>query len=145
MNRGRKPLWMIAALHFSTSRKTWLKLMDPLGIINLPLQHTRISHHNEVQKLIFKNTLDCHPKTLSRLPCAQIYPLSPNQGTELHPDDANELPNYHQNERFIGNFKTKEAYPRAGWMDYKLINFSLLWVIYQRNQNFTGTFFFFTG
>ena len=59
-----KPLWMIAALHFSPPRKTWLKLMDPLGIINLPLRPTRISHHNGVQGLVFTNTLDCHPKNL---------------------------------------------------------------------------------
>lgn len=33
----------------------------------------------------------------SWLPYAQIYAPSPNQGTELHPDDAIKLPNYYQN------------------------------------------------
>lgn len=87
--------------------------MDPLGIINLPLQHTRISHHNEVQELIFKNTGLLSKETENRLPFAQVYPPSLNQGTELQPDDANKLPNYHQTWRNIGDLWTREAYLRA--------------------------------
>ena len=105
---------MIAIVHFSTSRKTWLKLMNPPGIINLPLQHARISHHNEVQELIFrKHTGLSSKETENRLPYVQIFSPSPRQGTELHPDDGNKLPNYHQKETHVKGPQEKGGIPEG--------------------------------
>lgn len=142
MSRQREPLWMIATLHFSTSRKTWLKLMNPPGIINLPLQHARISHHNEVQELIFRKHTGLSPKeTENQLPYAHSVSPSPKQGTELHPDGGNKLPNYHQKETYVKGPQEKEGIPEGRTNRLQTSTFLVTGRLTKNIRTFLGLFF----
>lgn len=123
MSRGRKPLWVIAALHFSISRQTQLKLMNPSGIINLSLQHTRSSHNNEVWTWTFKIHWTVVQRNWGPVTwCPDLSAFFPPPRAELRAGDDNKPPNCHHY-RCIGKLELRKEHLRIGWMDCQLTQF----------------------
>lgn len=141
MSRGREPRRMIAALHFRTPRKTWLKLMNPLGIINLPSSIPEsattmkcrcwsLKTHWPVIQRDWESVTLCPdfflPSTRAQscilMMITSFLIIIETRGTE----------------RTSG--QGRHTWGQGVWIIN--VTFSLLCTTYQRHQNFTGTFFF---